>query len=172
MKIALTGVDPGIVDTGLVRINLDSDKREWAVHAQVFHRMVNHNEDKVYVDEQALLVMSVVAGATLAGVEGYRPRGRNMIQDRMMTTLVQRIGRIQEFQVEDNTGIRQVVTNHTLRLFKVDRFDLPTNHADLKSAARVALMRGYRDDAANEVICQFFEDMLYPEGTPWQLVSM
>lgn len=171
MKLSLTGVDPGIIDTGLVRIDLNPIEREWSVTAQVLHKMVQHQNQAVTIDESALLLTSVLSMGSLAGVEGYRPRGRNQVQDRMMTTLVQRIDKIKGFEVVENTGIKQVVTPATLKLFKVDRFDLPTNHADLKSAARVALLRGYKDPVANEIICMFFEDMLYPEGSPWQLVS-
>ena len=69
-------------------------------------------------------------------------------------------------RVVDNTGIKLVVKEDLLKMFHVSRFPR-TNHADLKSAARVALKTGIY--SVNELMSDYVLDHL--EGRQWSLAS-
>ena len=86
-----------------------------------------------------------------------------------MTNLVQTInGAVNTCFIVDNTGIKNVVTEPMLKLFQVNRFP-STYHADLKSAARVALKIGIANAITNELLSSFVRDNL--GENKWTLVS-
>lgn len=178
-KVTLIGIDPGIVDTGVVALRLDSQERTWSVKFHFWHvvtyrdtnnrsviRLNNHFQDglRAFVEHEEALAPVFV------GVEGYRQRGNNMRQDQDMLYMVQAIHKlVPGSQIIDNTGIKNVVTRDMLKLFGVARFNVATNHADLVSAARVALKLGIGITPINEILYGFVVDNV--EGTSWSLVS-
>lgn len=176
-SVTLVGIDPGVIDTGLVVISLNSQARTWQVRHKAYNRIARNVGQVVEFDLQAL--MDIVyyvdeelkaSSLVLIGVEGYRQRGKNQRQDQLMLALVQKLNnQLFGSQIVDNTGMKNVVTDATLRLFQVSRFPA-TNHADLKSAARVALKMGIMLDAVNPLIADFIWDNT--EGNePWTLAS-
>lgn len=169
----LIGIDPGIVDTAAVRIELDLTMYTWSVKPRVWHNVttrVGQNNIKVsqtFLDE--LQYFCYEKPAAHVYVEGFRQRGRDTKSDARMLKLVDEIKRTTRGRVVDNTGIKKIVTEPMLKLFQANRFEY-TNHSDLKSAARVALAGGIKDEDLNPLLAQFVVDNL--EGSPWQRVSM
>ena len=169
MHLTLTGIDPGIVDTGVVTLELNASERTWSITHTVFSAPMQRNGFEVSVKPEVLDGVSrwcTIGRNHLIGVEGYRQRGLNQRQDAEMLELVRALRETVPSQIVDNTGIKKVVTEETLRLFKCSRFPR-TNHADLKSAARVAIMRGLKDPVGNQLLALFMLDNL--KGTPWRL---
>jgi hypothetical protein len=160
--IKLTGVDPGIRDTGLVTISLDPDRKQWAVETRVWSDVTEQSKKQdVVLDPQFITELSAyayVTQPTLSAVEGYRQRGRNQANDRKMLAMVQHCKKLMPGSViVDNTGIKNVVTQDMLHLFQVHRFP-HTNHSDLVSAARVALKVGIANPIVNKVLYKFVID--------------
>lgn len=178
-RVTLIGIDPGIVDTGVVALRLDSTNKTWTIQYKVWHVVTyrdpsNQNAIRLNTHFQDGLRSFVEHEETLApvfvGVEGYRQRGNNMRQDQDMLYMVQAIHKlVPGSQIIDNTGIKNVVTRDMLKLFGVARFNVATNHADLVSAARVALKLGISITPINEILYGFVVDNV--EGTSWSLVS-
>lgn len=168
MEVSLVGIDPGIVDTGVVLFKMDDERRVWTVRVHVSSHIVQKKGFTSVVDLDKLARLSEwIRGhqPSHIGIEGFRQRGRNQTQDRLMSDLVKVLGTsLSGSQVVDNTGIRKVVKPAVLELFGVSRF-AGTNHSDLKSAARVALKIGYQDPQVNRLIAQFIVDNV--EGKPW-----
>ena len=176
MQLTLIGIDPGIIDTGIVSIRLDTIRQQWNITTQVWSNVTRIVEramviDPDFLDEIAAFVQHEESEnkATFTGIEGYRQRGRNVQQDQRMLGLVQSIhATLKGSHIVDNTGIKNVVTEPMLALFQVNRFP-KTHHADLKSAARVALKLGISNEVLNRILSDFVRDNL--NGTPWSLSS-
>lgn len=168
MRATLIGIDPGVVDTALVRVTLDSDKRSLEREWKVWTKVSNFENEAFKIKQEVLNDMqyytAITEDNTLIAIEGYRPRGKNVRQDQQMTTLVQSIHRaVKGSTVVDNTGVRNVVKPALLRMFD---FQFPrTHHGDLESALRIALKLGLKDDAINSLICDFVAAQL--KDKPW-----
>ena len=172
MDTILVGIDPGIVDTGLVIIRLDPVARTVSVRHRVWTD-VSREVDKTFVIDPGFLLrinsdvqtIRESNGTVYTFLEGYRNRGRNIKQDAQMTTLVQTLARsIKGCTVVDNTGVKNVVKPAFMNLFG---FDFPTtNHADLESAARIALKGGLVNDEVNLLLSDFVRDAL--TGNLWR----
>ena len=176
MQVTLIGIDPGIIDTGVVAIHLDTLRQQWRVTSQVWNDVTKLDKQSLLIDPYFLDELTAFVDheemenkATFTGVEGYRQRGRDTRQDQKMLGLVQSIhGTIKGSTIVDNTDIKNVVTEPTLKLFQVNKFPA-THHADLKSAARVALKLGIMNDVLNRIISDFIRDNL--NGSKWSLSS-
>ncbi|QNN98056.1 hypothetical protein SEA_FEDE_8 [Microbacterium phage Fede] len=179
MKLTLLGVDPGIRDTGAVALVLDFDNRKWNVVAKAWHGVTTNHGFNVVTDEEFLDEIAEFEqnlrgnGPLFSGVEAYRQRGMDVRQDQQMINLVQDIrATVRGCKIVDNTGIKKVVTRDMLKLFGVARFRQATNHADLVSAARVALMRGIAEDGTNPLLSDFIHDNAVAMGErTWSLES-
>lgn len=172
--INLIGIDPGIVDTGAVCISMDVEERQWTVLTDVYSNVTSRDGFQVivdthFLDDLAAFTQDNTQGLTLIGIEGYRQRGKNQRQDQAMLHLVQTLrATVPGSVIVDNTGIKKTVTQKALELFRAHRFK-STNHADLKSAARVALLVGLKHEEVNMAIAGFMTDQL--GGRPWEYVS-
>ncbi|UXE04097.1 RuvC-like resolvase [Microbacterium phage Fullmetal] len=179
MKLTLLGVDPGVRDTGAVALVIDPSTRQLEVVTRVWNGVIQRDGFSVSIDEAFLLDLARFErglrgdGPVLSGVEGYRPRGKNSRQDEEMTQLVQNVrATLPHCRIIDNTGIKDVVTQDLLQLFWVSRFKQTTNHADLKSAARVALKIGIDGEATNILLSDYVRDNVFGGADKqWSLVS-
>lgn len=176
-KYTLIGIDPGVVDTGMAVITLDFKHKEWSVapHAWrgVAKKVGQHIEyNEGMLDEIAETVQDATRDSTsYVGIEGYRQRGLNQKQDQVMLALVSTLrATLPGSQVIDNTGVKKIVPQKTLELFKAHRFPA-TNHADVKSAARIAIITGLKDLTMNSFIAEFMEDQLFGGAAQWELIS-
>lgn len=167
MKYIYVGIDPGIVDTACVVLTMDHTRRTWKVEHKVWNNVTQKEGQALHVKETFLSELKEYLDkypGAIRFVEGFRPRGRNPLQDQKMTMLVQTIRRRIHGEVIDNTGIKKIVTEPMLELFNMKRFP-GTNHADIKSAARVALAGAIKNKEHNILIADFIRD--YVEGHPW-----
>lgn len=180
MKFTLIGIDPGVKDTGLVVIRLDVEERTIGIKPHVFEDVTKIYKGTFdikpsYLDDISQIVQNEEAEnpRTYKWIEGYMPRGYNVRQDQAMTNLVDATNHtLPGSVVVDNRGVKNIVTEDTMKLFHVARFNKGTNHADLKSAARIALRGGIdRPDDVNPVLAQYMIDHLIG-GMPWARVSM
>jgi hypothetical protein len=64
-----------------------------------------------------------------------------------------------------NTGVRQVIVQKLLDMLGLWKFDVATNHDDLRSAARIALYGMAKDDRLNKVLAEVVRASL--DSTPW-----
>ena len=93
-----------------------------------------------------------------------------MDQDQRMGDLIQTINRwLPQSTIVDNTGIKKVVKQGLLEMMHLDRFKRGGNHADLKSAARVALVLGIKNEDINLLLSDFVADNL--DGRSWSFES-
>ena len=177
MQLTLIGIDPGIVDTGVISIRLDTIREQWNITTQVWTNVTRRDKQALVIDSDFLDELTAFVyheemenKATFTGIEGYRPRGRDMRLDQNMQGLVQSIhGTIKGSVIVDNTGIKNVVKEPMLKLFRVNKFP-STHHADLKSAARVALKLGINNEFLNRILSDFVRDNLNG-SSPWSLKS-
>lgn len=167
-KLVLIGIDPGIRDTALVAMTINVPGRTVTTRTRVWSNVVTRNQGTFHVSEDFLrdlraFVDMCILGyqVKFMGVEGYRQRGRDIRQDQGMLALIQAIRHtLPSSVVIDNTGIKKIVTEDMLKLFRLNRFQERTYHADLKSAARVALKLGIQKEQVNEVLSDFVRDNL------------
>lgn len=176
-RVLLVGIDPGIVDTGVVWIDLDPEKKTINICARVW-KNVTYREGKVVKVsptflqelEQEIQKNRAEFPGLYVFIEGYRNRGRNPIQDQKMLMLVQTIhGRLKKSEVVDNTGVKNVVTDHVLKLLSLYHWDQPTRHGDLRSAARIALKGAYGHPVLNLLVATVVRDQL--KGGSWTLTN-
>lgn len=176
-SLTLIGVDPGIRDTAATVLRLNTLTKKIEVDAHVWHDITTRDGWKIVVDWEFLDRIATLYqdeqdlnGATFAFIEGYRARGMDLKQDQNMNDLVQTINRtLPGSTIVDNTGVRKLVTEPLLKLFNCSRFK-GTNHADSKSAARIAIAGALKIDSLNEILYQYIEENL-PEKT-WSSASM
>lgn len=171
MTIVLIGVDPGIVDTGLVALELDRERKSLTVHSRVWSNVTVRDKNTIRVVPEFLdsidEEISKYNHTRYTYVEGYRNRGRNPYQDQNMTVLVQAIHkRLTTSKVVDNTGVKKVVKEPLLLLFRAGQlWTQRTHHSDLTSAMRIALKGAIEDKQLNGLIAEFAIDNL--ENRPW-----
>ena len=177
-KALLIGVDPGIVDTALAWLYLNKGAREFVSRYKVWRDVTFTVKGKGTTVHSGFLaeLQQVVVKAHKQGVpvyvfiEGYRNRGLDMRQDQKMTVLISAIRQaVPESVVIDNTGVKNVVTEEVLRLLGLHRNEVKTNHADIKSARRIALKGAYQDPELNTLVADLVFDRL--TGEAWTLTN-
>lgn len=160
----IAGVDPGIIHTGVVELNLYPAQRE----------ILLYHEALVGMDAQAVLDVITRAPnapgdtATHVFVEGYRPR-QNLTPDRKMQEGVAAIRAATGGKVLDNMGVKKIITPDLMKVFGVWTFSTTTHHQDLRSAARIALLGAVKDDQLNPIIADIVRD--YLDGNPWTITQ-
>jgi hypothetical protein len=146
------GVDPGLVDTGLVDLLFDERARE----VVVTHLVVQGDDVKA--------AKKFFATASDIFIEGYRPRS-NLTTDKRMVESVSAYRTGLKGTVLLNTGVKKVVRRPLMELLGVWTFATSTHHQDLRSAARIALLGMLKDDSLNRLLTTIVSDM--DQGLPW-----
>jgi hypothetical protein len=150
--ILVTGVDPGLVDTGIVHFSFYPESKEIKVAPTTdLRELVYRNQKRKYF------------------IEGYRPRA-HMSTDKDMVELVAHIRQMCKGTVLDNTGVKKIVGQPLMELLGVWLFKQTTHHQDLRSAARIAILGMLKDEEMNELIADIVRDHL--EGKPWHVVVL
>jgi UDP-glucose 6-dehydrogenase len=70
-------------------------------------------------------------------------------------------------KVLDNTGVKTLIRRRLMELLGVWRFATPTNHDDLRSAARIALLGMLKDEQHNKLLADVVRDHL--AGETWEV---
>ena len=169
MHYTITGVDPGLVDTGIVRITF-RDSREWEVAAVVVHAK-DYASFEEYMQEASEAIDRMSEPLMLSGkqfVEQYRPRLKLNSDAKMLEFQTHLRRAFPRALFVSNAGIKQLITSDFMKLLEVWNFpNLPTHHQDLRSAARIALLGAIRDADAAPWVNRFARDMLGDNPQHW-----
>ena len=145
--ITLVGIDPGIVDTGAVTFFLDPGKLTLDVRAE---KLLGSAPEPIeeYVKRNT-------RARTLTFVEAYRDRGTVFNTHGTMRNIEAALRRsLPGVEILDNTGVKKVVTKPLMQLLGCWDFPTVTHHQDLRSAARIALYGGLKDQDINSLLTQ------------------
>lgn len=138
--ITIGGIDPGIIHTGCVAITLDEAKRTIDIRFEIING-VDISKTQYWVNKQGLDALFI---------EDYNP-GNYTREDKKMS---EALGRLKSAFIPtddpivryvDNAGINTLIPIAVLRCFGVDKFPVSTNHNDLVSAAKIALLGMLKD---------------------------
>lgn len=154
----IVGIDPGIVHTGVVSLRFLPKMRE--VHVKDH---VTLGPDPVDVGDWVVANCHDGLRPTIY-IEGFRARS-NFGHDQEMQVAVAAMRTATGGKVLDNTGIKKVVKRPVLELLGVWKFSTPTNHDDLRSAARIAVLGMLKHH--NELLADVVRDHL--DGRPWDV---
>lgn len=171
--ITLVGIDPGIVHTGLVKIELDSHAKTIKVEDEIVVGQLDAQR-QFWPEGTAALVsdtyydlMAGALGERIVAIEKYRQRGTVFQNNTHMQRLEQELRRyLPVAQLLDNTGVKKVVTDDLMKLFNVWKFRT-TNHRDLQAAARIGLYAGIRDVDVNVVMSDYVRDNIGKAEDRW-----
>lgn len=158
----MIGIDPGVVDTGVVCITFYPDEKKIWVDHKVFHKLSLNNVDELQEYVQAYdqnAVKHVV-------IEDYDARS-NFNNDKHMASLVTLLKQsLPGAKALNNAGILTLIKPALMKALDVWTYPTPTNHNDLRSAARIALLAMAKDDTGlAELLSLVVKDHLY--GTEW-----
>lgn len=164
MIVTITGVDPGLVHTGVVSLTLWSEIRTWEVHERAVDG-VRDADGKVQVDVDGTAQACRDFDSDHVFIEGYRPRSHFDTDSRMEAGVRGIRASVPGSKVINNTGVKQVVSQDLMQLFSVWKFSTSTNHQDLRSAARIGIYGALKDPELNQILTRFVMDNL--DGEPW-----
>lgn len=169
MTITITGIDPGIVHTGVVAIGLDAERRVWTVDEIVVPGVQLPHPSGIgttpAVDVYSTIKLVETGPDNHVFIEAYRPRS-HFAHDASMVSAVRELATgIPGAKVINNTGVKQVVGQQLMQLFSVWKFATSTHHQDLRSAARIGIYGALKDTELNAVLTQFVTDNL--DGRVW-----
>lgn len=159
MKFAVTGIDPGVVHTGVVRIEFDPRHKTWEVTSALLNGL----------DVDGAVVFSQMHPSDRVFIEKYSPRSHYK-QDPAMVEATNRMHRMIDNSVLlDNTGSRQIISDDTMKLVNCWKFTPVSHHQDQRSAARIALYGLVKEADWNTVLFQFVYDQ--HSGNAWKQVG-
>lgn len=150
----VVGVDPGLVHTGLIRMQFISTRKEICVEHLVLDG----------VDLPAARAWTYAVSHPYVVVEAYRPRS-HYASDKDMAEAVRDYKTALKALELPNTGVKKVVRRELMDLLGVWNFSTPTHHQDLRSAARIALLAMLKSEPMNRLLTQVVRAHL--EGQPW-----
>lgn len=157
----IAGIDPGLRDTGVVRMTFDPDTRLVLVRTLVVHHVnVDTTSQQVYdwlhqIDPEWPRVF----------IERYVPRP-GMSTSPMMTELERGLAmKLKQAELVRNTGVKQVIPQDLMQLLKVWTFSTATNHDDLRAAARIGLYGMAKLPTMNHILADVVRALL--DGDPW-----
>lgn len=164
MTVTITGVDPGLVHTGVVAIKLDPLHKRWRVEEAAVAG-VKDEDDVTQVDVEGAAQACLQFGSDHVFIEGYRPRSHFDTDSRMQAGVRGIRASVLRSKVINNTGVKQVVGQELMHLLGVWKFATSTNHQDLRSAARIGIYGALKDPDLNKIMTEFVTD--YLDGKPW-----
>ena len=162
----IVGVDPGLRDTGLVLITFDPNIHKITTSAYVVPGALVKQDPAIL---KRWLTLKAFDPAPFIYIEKFVPRpGMNTTPE--MVELERLIAmNLKDSKLVRNTGVKQVIVQHLLDMLGLWKFDVATNHDDLRSAARIALFGMAKDDRLNKLLASVVRDEL--DGRPWTVVN-
>ena len=146
----IVGIDPGIVNTGIV-----------VYHICPRVRLINVAHTAIVgcdvQDIQTYLRQCGMDGPlpwTYLFVEAYRPRSHFDTDARMGAAVndIKRMGT--NIYALDNSGVKNVVSRALLELLNSWNFSTKSNHQDVRSAARIAILGMLKNETLNRLLAQ------------------
>lgn len=154
-NLIIAGVDPGVVHTGVTVTEFHIPRGGVKTHSRVFSKV------------PAIDVSDFIRGyhPTSIYIEDYNPRS-NFNNDVRMLQAVGALRQVMpQAKMVDNAGATTLVTRQLMELLGVWKFNTPTHHQDLRSAARIALfgmLKNKNDPAQRAVLSRMVQ--LHLEG--------
>ena len=164
MSVAhVIGIDPGLVDTGVVAMTFKPNlKTLWVEHNVSPGTDFTGLADSIY--------RPGAPRPTAVFIEKYRPR-LTLNSDVRMVQAEQDLKRaIPDAKILQNMGIKRVIPQTLMEVFGVWTWPTVTHHQDLRSAARIALLGMVKEPRLNAVTADVVRDHL--EGRPWRVAHV
>lgn len=156
MNVArISGVDTGLVHTGVVSMQWDKPGRRIKIAT-----LVVSGPDPVPVAQ-------FVKGDERIFIEDYRQRSA-FNSDVRMIKAVNEMKAATGGELLNNMGVKKVVKPELMKLLGVWNFATPTHHQDLRSAARILLFGMLKDDTLNKLVTAAVQDHL--RGRTWTTI--
>ena len=159
-RVSVLGIDPGIVTTGAVYLELDSSFRHVITRYEAFDGIKPDSIKEAIRWTQRLPYDAVF-------IEAYRPRSHFSVDADMVVAVNRLKSLIPNSRALNNTGVTKVIKPHLLQALQVWRFPTKTHHQDLRSAARIALYGLVKNPEWNPVLAAFITDLV--DGKPWKV---
>lgn len=158
----IVGIDPGLVHTGVVHMHFDRVDR------------VLTNRRLVVEGVQPLEILEWLVANKLSAdaifIEGYRPRSNYGTDTKMLEAVKDYKNTLRNTVVLQNMGVKKIIKQDLMELLSVWTFSTTTNHQDLRSAARIALLGMVKNAQYNEVLSYFVSSHLL--GSPWDVLNL
>lgn len=155
----VVGIDPGIVNTGIIIYFICPQERLV---------ILKHTAIKGCKTEDIFSFLSMHLDVFYANpwtyvfVEAYRPRS-HFDTDARMGAAVNEIKKMgPDIYVLDNSGVKNVVSRALLELLHSWSFTTKSNHQDVRSAARIAILGMLKNEHLNQLLA----DLVMTRNTP------
>ena len=145
----VVGIDPGIVNTGIIIYFICPQERLVILK----HTAIKGCKTEDILDFLAeYLDLSEANPWTYVFVEAYRPRS-HFDTDARMGAAVNEIKKMgPEIYALDNSGVKNVVSRALLELLHSWSFTTKSNHQDVRSAARIAILGMLKNNHLNQLL--------------------
>lgn len=154
MDIALAGIDPGVVDTGIVRLVLHPATQEF----EVMHAVFKGLNPKPVADWLNQFSNDAVF------IENFRVRSGFEQNNKMIAAVAAMQLVIPHSRLIDNMGSRAVLKPGLMSLLQLTSFPA-THHGDLEAAARIMIFGALKIEEYNQALYQVVHD--HVEGNSW-----
>lgn len=162
MSTTVVGIDPGLVHTGVVVLDVDTVARQLTVQYEYFA-----SDPKTLIGHADQVKRWLRTRVDHIFIESYRPRGNSYATDPKMRELLADFRqRFPKAKVLDNTGVKKVVRRPLLEVLGLYKFPT-THHQDLQAAARILVYGMLKDDELNAMLTQVVSD--HVDGRPWTI---
>lgn len=171
MRLRITGIDPGLVHSGVVTLLVDTELAE----SHVLYSVVDGSMGKPLYDialaiggacmlhtetlQTRKLIQRKDGHLSVRAIEAYRSRATSYSTDEPMRQLVAETQAQVGGHIVDNTGVKKVVRQPLMRAFGLVGFPT-THHGDLESAARIGMYLALKGESTNEILSVYLKDCL------------
>jgi hypothetical protein len=162
MSTVVAGVDPGLVNTGLVVLEFSPNLRTLVTSHEVINGLDADATRAALVDRVKPKSLTTVD----TYIEWYRPRSNYGTDERMMLANQQFKDALRGTLVK-NTGVKKIVSRDLMQMLGVWKFPTASHHQDLKSAARIAILGMLLDPPSNRLLYDFVVDN--QDGRNWDV---
>ena len=147
----VVGIDPGIVNTGIIIYFICPQERLVIIKHTAIEGC---KTDDILAFLALRLDLSSARPWTYMFVEAYRPRS-HFDTDARMGAAVNEIKKMgPEVYALDNSGVKNVVSRAMLELLNSWSFSTKSNHQDVRSAARIAILGMLKTETLNNLLAQ------------------
>ena len=174
---SIVGIDPGLIHTGIVRLDIDLKQRTLtrAIGLVTGTRGKSGAFSPVPTAQETRRVLASVLHETAPAasephvfIEGYRQRGNSNNENVDMISLIGELRQaLLPFRPEfiDNMGVKKIVTIAMLKKLELNKFSTPSNHQDLLSAARIGVYGALKSPLLNGVLYEVLTGI--EDGQTW-----
>lgn len=162
-SIRVVGIDPGLVDTGVVSMTFKTGFRELVIRSLVVPYADFSNPDVI-----GDWLLRHTSPSTDVFIEQFVPRPGMNTSPAMLQLEHLIKDSLPAAQMIRNMGVKQVITPQVMDRLQVWRFTQATHHQDLRSAARIGLFGMAKDAHLNSLLAAVL--LADVNGQPWNIV--